>query len=320
MESSGYLDPFIKFNKNLQNSTAYDKATLARIATYRPFINTAAIMYGLPPRLITALIMTESSFNKNARSSVGAQGLMQLMPATAKAMGVTDPFDARQNILGGTKYLRYLIDSYEGNVENALMAYNWGPDNVNSYLKKVANNEKNIFIPRETQAFLSKIHRLYYPYSPKETRNLGSLDNTVDDTLIDKLSQMHQTTFQNMSDTMGSFLDHTPAQTKTEEEPTLEPVTPSNFFATNIGESGLPFFDRQGSRQTAYAETPEEYDLLSEWSDKYNEEQRGLLVGATPMINSLNKSLDENPYLKWPDYYDTMFRKLLEKINFGEES
>ena len=87
---------------------------------------------GLDTDLVKAVIQTESSFDSKAVSPAGAQGLMQLMPATAETLGVKDSFDPEQNIQGGTKYLRRLINQYDS-VEKGLAAYNAGPEAVNKY-------------------------------------------------------------------------------------------------------------------------------------------------------------------------------------------
>lgn len=93
----------------------------------------AAQAYDVPVALLKAVGKAESGFNANAVSSAGAQGVMQLMPATARSLGVTDPFDARSNIMGGAKYISDMLRRYDGDIELALAAYNAGSGNVAKY-------------------------------------------------------------------------------------------------------------------------------------------------------------------------------------------
>jgi len=105
--------------------------------------------------LIRAVIKAESNFNPRALSHAGAQGLMQLMPATARGLGVTDPFDPEQNVMGGTRFLKSLLDRYNGDVDSALAAYNWGPGNL---------DRKPDRLPQETRNYLARVKQYYNSY------------------------------------------------------------------------------------------------------------------------------------------------------------
>lgn len=116
---------------------------------YARDIREIAEHYGLSPGLVESVIRVESAFNPFAVSRKGAQGLMQLMPHTASSLGVRDAFDPRQNIEGGVRHLRYLVDRYPGNLPLALAAYNAGENAVTHY--------RGIPPYPETQQYVRKI-------------------------------------------------------------------------------------------------------------------------------------------------------------------
>ena len=125
------------------------RALPANIA-YNDLIAEAAQLYKLDPDLIRAIIRAESAFNPFAVSAVGAQGLMQLMPDVAAELDVFDPFDPRQNILGGARYLRWLLDRHQGNLDLAVASYNAGPGAVDRF--------KGIPPYQETRAYVRKVN------------------------------------------------------------------------------------------------------------------------------------------------------------------
>lgn len=122
----------------------------------RPIIMKAATAYNLDPALIAAVIRSESAFDARAVSWAGAQGLMQLMPSTAKDMGVTNSFDPEQNVMGGSRYLRLMLNEFGGDLSLALAAYNAGPN-------RVKRNWKIPNIP-ETQNYVVIVMRNYDRY------------------------------------------------------------------------------------------------------------------------------------------------------------
>lgn len=136
-------------------------------------INEMAEKYNLDPALLAAMAEQESGFNQSAQSEAGALGIMQLMPRTAKGLGV-DPSDLRGNLEGGAKYLRQMLDKYDGDVEKALAAYNAGPgslDSVNGDISKLSG---------ETQKYVPSVMERYNKFKNKSGGGISSSGNILD--------------------------------------------------------------------------------------------------------------------------------------------
>lgn len=120
---------------------------------YADFISESARAHGVAPELVASVIAVESDFNPNAVSWRFARGLMQLMPKTAARLGVTNVFDPRQNIEGGTRYLKELLVRYNGDLALTLAAYNAGPDLVEHYRSVPPYRETRDYVRRVTEKF-----------------------------------------------------------------------------------------------------------------------------------------------------------------------
>lgn len=129
-------------------------ALLARSVQYDPIIETASASTAVEPDLLRAVIVVESGFDASAVSPRGARGLMQLMPATAKAYGASDASDPAQNIHAGARYLRDLMDRYDNDLELVLAAYNAGETAVERHRRRVPPY-------RETRLYIPKVLRIY---------------------------------------------------------------------------------------------------------------------------------------------------------------
>src|ERR1700678_4301118 len=132
----------------------YDMQLLAKATQYDSIIEHAAFAAAVEPNLLRAVIVVESGFNSRAVSKRGAVGLMQLMPATASRFGVSNPYDPRENVHAGARYLKFLIDRFGQNIRLALAAYNAGEEAVD-------RNGGQIPPFSETMAYVPKVLKIY---------------------------------------------------------------------------------------------------------------------------------------------------------------
>jgi soluble lytic murein transglycosylase-like protein len=132
----------------------YDMSLMSRATQYDSIIEKAALSAAVEPNLLRAVIVVESGFNSRAVSKRGAVGLMQLMPATATRFGVSNPYDPKQNVHGGARYLKFLIDRFGQDIRLALAAYNAGEEAVD-------RNGGRIPPFTETMAYVPRVLKIY---------------------------------------------------------------------------------------------------------------------------------------------------------------
>ncbi len=147
--------------KYKKKSTRARRIAARVVNDYDEMIAEASLRFNIPVPLIRAVIAVESNYNSKAVSHAGAQGLMQLMPPTAADMGVKDSFDPRQNILGGTRYLRLLANMFDGDLVLTLAGYNAGQ-------KAVVRHNMDIPPFDETQRYVRRVLQLYYHYKKQK--------------------------------------------------------------------------------------------------------------------------------------------------------
>lgn len=152
---TGFSGSLLEGVKNLPGSPASENrhpSEQVKSNDIDRIVDHASKKYEVEPKLIKAVIKAESDFDAKITSHKGAMGLMQLMPETAKELGVKNPYDPVENVMGGTRYLKMLLDRYDGDTNLALAAYNWGMGNVERNPGK---------LPQETKTYITRINKYY---------------------------------------------------------------------------------------------------------------------------------------------------------------
>jgi soluble lytic murein transglycosylase-like protein len=149
---------------NLQNADFRSKFRHKKELLFHPIILQEASRHEVDPALVKAIIMAESGYNPNAISKKGAKGLMQLMPSTAQALGVEDAFNPEQNISGGVRYFKQLVNRFDGDVKLALAAYNAGSKKVRHY--------QGVPPYKATHYYIKKVFKYYELYKDQMTEEM----------------------------------------------------------------------------------------------------------------------------------------------------
>lgn len=151
MNFCGVSNQVESFKSKIQHAPRKTEGVQSR-ADIDHIIDHASKIYGVDPDLTKAVISAESDFDANCTSPKGAMGLMQLMPETAKELGVNNPYNPVENIMAGTRYLKSLLHRYDGNIPLALASYNWGMGNVERHPGR---------LPRETRTYIARVTEYY---------------------------------------------------------------------------------------------------------------------------------------------------------------
>lgn len=192
---------------------------LGESATLSDIFERAANKYNISVDLLKAVGKQESNFNPNAVSRCGAQGIMQLMPKTAASLGVTDSFDAEQNIMGGAKYLSELLNTYGGNVSFALAAYNAGGNNVNKYGGIPPFKETQDYVVKVTAYMQTGVEVPSTSYSTSSFDDTITNDKGLPDNILKAIEELREAfDYEDYLAFINLFVNNNANDKKEEEE------------------------------------------------------------------------------------------------------
>ncbi|MFA9378041.1 MAG: lytic transglycosylase domain-containing protein [Lachnotalea sp.] len=203
---------------------------LGETSTLNNIFEKAANKYNVSVGLLKAVGKQESNFDPNAVSRCGAQGVMQLMPATAASLGVTDSFDAEQNIMAGAKYLSELLNTYNGNTSYALAAYNAGGNNVNKYGGIPPFKETQEYVVKVTAYMQTGVDVPDAIYSSKSTYNdTITNDKGLPDNLLKAMEELEDSfNYDDYLNFINLFVNNNDSSSNNEDEKTNNSTSESS--------------------------------------------------------------------------------------------
>ena len=317
-------------NENLANRrTPRQNATAQQInqraARYEPLINSSARRYGVDPNLVKAIIMTESSFNPNAGSNKGAQGLMQLMPGTARGLGVQNSLNPAQNIEGGTKYIAQMLRMFKGDVRKALWAYNAGPGNAK---KGRLPDETKAYIPR-VMGFYNALRGVSQPparRTPTRRNSRTRLANNPSVTPTEQSSLNNLNGYQRASNPNTEMQDNSPiawqnangqaALTQNMYEELVSRAERGEIDGFISREDVDEYLSKtRGLRNVAQTPAPEYTDGVNHTTDADTQELLNELNGLTQNESDFAEYYKRrlNRLMGYPDFYSNMMGKVIRE-------